>query len=309
MPPARDRTRGALLGGVLCALLLTAPASRSWAGPAAARPDGRQVDRRVIASLPTLNGKSARIVEQLDLTRPFRTRTPWTFVAATLGAFRFSATAMQIVSNGPLVQCFVDHWVPHCTYTLPRTASSAAWFPTPVHFYGAKVVFAGAGHTRPLLLIRSGSAYGVDGGHLIITELFRYARRSNRFESIFAHATSSNNNQETRFIARGPLRGDVVVAVPTAGPPYAYWIRVYAPNARGQQMDLALRYRSITGYGDGNPLAVIDSEMPNILRRLGKWRPGQALPIPPHLPADCRPRFYLVHGEQWCVRKKVIYTG
>jgi hypothetical protein len=36
-----------------------------------------------------------------------------------------------------------------------------------------------------------------------------------------------------------------------------------------------LRYRSATLYNDGNPLAVIESEMPNIERRLGLWKPGQ----------------------------------
>lgn len=304
-----ERTGSEVLRTVLCALLLTAPVSRSLASQAAARPNEPQVDRSVLASLPTLNGKRARIVEHLDLTRLFRTRTPWTFVAATLAASRWSAVAMRIVDNGPLAQCFVDQSVPHCTYTLPRTIPSLAWFSTPVHFYSAKVVFAGTAHTHPLLLIRSGSAYGGDGGHAIFTQLFHYDRRSNRFESIFDHATGSNNNQETRFIARGPLRGDVVVAIPTAGPPYAYWIRVYTSNTLGHTMHLVLRYRSITGYGDGNPLAVIDSEMPNILRRLGKWRPAQALPVPPRLPADCEPRFYLVHGEEWCVRKKIIVTG
>ena len=309
MPAVPERTGGAVLRTALCALLLTAPTSRSLAGQAAARPNPPQVTRSVIAALPTLNGKGAKIVGHLDLTRPFHTRTPWTFVAATLAASRFSVVNARIVHAGPLALCFVDELAPRCRYTLPRTASIQARFSAPVHFYSAKIVFAGAGHTDPLLLIRSGSAYGIDGGHTIFTQLFRYDRRSNRFESVFAHATDSNNNQETRFIARGPLRGDVIVAVPTDGPPYEYWIRVYAPKAPGRQLHLVLRYRSLTGYGDGNPLAVIDSEMPNILRRLGKWRPGQSLPVPPRLPADCKPRFYLVDGGKWRVRKKIIVTG
>ncbi len=41
-----------------------------------------------------------------------------------------------------------------------------------------------------------------------------------------------------------------------------------------------LRYRSATIYGDGNPLAVIDSEMPGIEQRLGVWRPGRPVPTP-----------------------------
>ncbi len=41
-----------------------------------------------------------------------------------------------------------------------------------------------------------------------------------------------------------------------------------------------LRYRSATLYNDGNRLAVIDSEMPNIERRLGLWKPGEPIPTP-----------------------------
>ncbi len=40
------------------------------------------------------------------------------------------------------------------------------------------------------------------------------------------------------------------------------------------------RYRSATLYNDGNPLAVVDSEMPNIGERLGLRRPGAPLPAP-----------------------------
>lgn len=59
-----------------------------------------------------------------------------------------------------------------------------------------------------------------------------------------------------------------------------------------------LRYRSVTRYGDGNALAVIDSDMPALQRRLGLWRPGQPLPVPDRCPA---PR--LVRGELWCARR------
>lgn len=55
------------------------------------------------------------------------------------------------------------------------------------------------------------------------------------------------------------------------------------------------RYRSATLYGDGNGLGVIDSEMPNIRRRLGVWRPGMTLPLPPHCP-----RLHLVRTALWC---------
>ena len=76
--------------------------------------------------------------------------------------------------------------------------------------------------------------------------------------------------------------------------PYGYWIVVNSLTPAGNYRQV-LRYRSATLYNDGNPLAVIDSEMPNIERRLGLWAPGQPLPTP----ARCaKPR--LVKLELWC---------
>ena len=54
--------------------------------------------------------------------------------------------------------------------------------------------------------------------------------------------------------------------------------------------------RSATHYSDNNPLAVIDSEMPNIEQRLGYWKSGVALP----LPSGACPRPRLIRMELWC---------
>lgn len=224
-------------------------------------------------------------------------------MAATLPGSHFNASSGGMVDGGPLAQCFVNELVPHCAYAMPHNASRLSWFSIPLHFYSATVVFAGANHSRPLLLIRTAAAYGGDGSHAIFTELFRYDRRKNRFESVFSHSTGSNNNQETRFMEHGPLRGAVIVAEPTSTAPYAYWVSVYVRDKDGRYFDRAVRFRSATHYGDGNPLSVIDSEMPDILERLGKWMPGDPLPIPRRLPAACTPHFFLRHGEEWCRRK------
>ena len=93
----------------------------------------------------------------------------------------------------------------------------------------------------------------------------------------------------------GPLKGSIVAVLSPYGPPFSYVIKVsrLTPDYRYRQ---ALNYRSATLYGDGNPLAVIDSEMPNILRRLGLWQSGQPLPLPK---SGCaKPR--LVKSELWC---------
>jgi hypothetical protein len=46
--------------------------------------------------------------------------------------------------------------------------------------------------------------------------------------------------------------------------------RATIPPFFSRYSHLALRYRSVTRYGDGNPVPVIDAEMPNILRHLGR---------------------------------------
>jgi hypothetical protein len=104
-----------------------------------------------------------------------------------------------------------------------------------------------------------------------------------------------NNNQEIRYIAKGVLRGSVISADPTSDAPFGFWIIVNRSVASGVYKQV-LRYRSATTYGDGNRLAVIDSEMPGIQRRLGLWRVGQPLPLPQSGCANA----HMLHGALWC---------
>ncbi|HEY1891151.1 MAG TPA: lysozyme inhibitor LprI family protein [Steroidobacteraceae bacterium] len=262
-------------------------------GESSGRIPSRYVAQSVVFSLPKLRGRSADVIANLELTRPFETPMQWTFVAAILPGSHFDGADAQPVDGGALAQCFVENLTAHCTYATQD--SDSAGFLGPIKLYAAKVVFAGADNTRPLLLIKTGSTPGGDGRHLIYTELFAYDILTNKFESVFSNATSSNNNQETRFIEKGPLRGDVIVADPTASAPFGYWIYVYAGNRKYGYSRSVLQYRSATHYGDGNHLAVIDSEMPAVLRHMGLWRPGDPLPT---TPGCSRP--VLRHGEVWC---------
>jgi len=59
----------------------------------------------------------------------------------------------------------------------------------------------------------------------------------------------------------------------------------------------ALRYRSRTRYADGNAFAVIDTYMPELLRRLGLWRIGD--PRLPSTPVKCT-RPVMRKGEERC---------
>jgi hypothetical protein len=278
---------------LLCLLLLIAVNPEAVASESSGQISSTDIMQIVVSSLPKSQGRSANVIANLDLTRRFETQTQWTFVAAILPGSHFDGADEQPVDGGALAQCFVNKLASRCRYETPKNDSD--WFSTPIELYSARVVFAGADNTRPLLLIKTGSAHSGDGSHAIHTELFIYDRQSNRFQSVFSNITGSNGNEETRFIEDGPLRGDVIVADPTSSAPFEFWISVYARNRKDGYSSSSLRYRSATHYGDGNHLAVIDSEMPGILRRMGLWRPGDPLPA---APGCSRP--VLRHDEEWC---------
>ena len=88
--------------------------------------------------------------------------------------------------------------------------------------------------------------------------------------------------------------------VPEWHAPFRYSIEVHRPTPTGTYRQV-LSYKSATRYGDGNPLAVIDSEMPNIQKRLGLWKPGEPLPAP-RLDGNGKPcaNPTLKKTELWC---------
>jgi len=179
-----------------------------------------------------------------------------------------------------------------------QVRSEMPWYDTPYHLFAGTVVYAGQNKSSPLLFLKVAGAVSGDGDCEIATTLYKYDQGTDRFVRVFQNLTGRNNNQATRFVESGPLQGDVIVDNPTENAPYTYWIEVYRAGDSGQYGRI-LRYRGLTVYSDGNPLAVADSEMPEILRRLGLWRPGDPLPVPPHLPKGCRDLF-MRHGEEWC---------
>jgi len=251
------------------------------------------ITKAVISALPTSTGKNAKVIDTVDLTRPFGTPMQWTFAAAILPGFHFDGADENPVDGGALARCFVDRLTPHCSYG--NLKSDADRFGTPVELYAARVVFGGANDTDPLMLIKSAGPHSGNGGHAIHTDLYAYDRQSNRFVEVFSNRTGSNNNQETRFIEGGTLRGDIVVAEPTSSAPFGFWISLYVKNPTNSNFRRSLRYRSATRYGDGNHLAVIDSDMASILQRLGLWKPGDPLPAP----SGCA-HAILRRGEVWC---------
>ena len=280
----------------LCCAFLTAVVAPHFLG--AEKPKaipGEEVDRSVIAALSHQGVTKSKVVSHIDLTEPFGTVAQWTFVAIQDGGQPID----DFEDHGPILLCLVKAASPDCAQHLyQQVRSEMPWFDTPYHLFASSVVYANQNKSSPLLFLKVCGAVSGDGDCGIATALYTYDKINDRFIRVFLNLTGRNNNQATRFVESGPLQGDVIVDNPTENAPYTYWIEVYRAGDSGQYGQI-LRYRGHTGYSDGNPLAVADSEMPEILHRLGLWQPGDPLPAPAHLPQGCR-HLFMRHGEEWC---------
>ncbi len=228
-----------------------------------------------------------------DLSRPFATRSPWR-VAVTQGpdvkdpGDNDAPGALRLcLQAGPNEVCD-----PALKTTL-RQGVADDYFDQPHYLGGLRVHRLKDG--QPLLVVDTSSLHSGDGDQVRLTQALAYRRRNDRFVRVYEHQTGRNNNQETRFVAAGPLQGDIISIDPTENAPFGFWVVVNAPGPEGAYSQV-LRYRSATRYGDNNPMSAIDSEWPNLYRRLGLWRPGAPLPLPQR--ACPKPR--LAHMELWC---------
>jgi hypothetical protein len=157
----------------------------------------------------------------------------------------------------------------------------------------------------PILVMQGASN---PGGSALPTDTVAwiYSAAQDRFQQVFSKTSNASVNEEARIVSSGSLAGDVIVNTPTEHYPYPYDIAVYRISEAGRYGQI-LHYASRTRYNDGNALAVIDSEMPEIERRLHLWKPGDPLPRPLYLPARGSEDFpyhcgtlEMRHGTEWC---------
>ena len=234
----------------------------------------------------------------LDLAGPFGTRSPWRL---TMSQGPEVTGPGDNEAPGAVTLCLQSGASGACDPALRAVLSAVLSAPGPYDVFAephyvnlARIVRPHGAGGAALLLLQTASVHAGDGDQVVLTQALAYAPGADRFVRVYEHVTGANNNQEVRFIASGPLRGDIVAVDPTEDAPFGFWVVVSAPGPGGAYRRV-LRYRSATHYADGNALAVIDSEMVGIERRLGVWRDGMALPVP----AGCV-RGRLVRGEVWC---------
>jgi hypothetical protein len=254
-----------------------------------------QVGAVEAASAPTA-------IKTLDLSKPFATRSAWRFTATQDADVDDPTGFLDDKVPGPIHLCLRKAPSAPCDPSLKATVSEPARndiFLEPHDLAKAEVVHGPSG--QPLLFVQAGSAHSGNGDQLVRTQVLAYRPGQDRFERVYEHMTGHNNNQQVRYIQVGPLKGDIVSVEPTQDAPFGFWVVVNRPDIKGSAgggFKEVLRYRSATRYGDGNPLAVIDSEMPNMAQRLGLWKPGSPLP----LPVGACPSPHLVKMALWCVQ-------
>jgi hypothetical protein len=267
-------------------------------------PDTTAIDQAVISKLSAQFGINSNVIVHLDLTQTFQTKSRWSLVAAKQPDEESSVQDGAGNRIGAVSLCFVENDEPDCSEEmfLAKYREEKVSFVSGEHafyeLFASDVVFSGSGRTLPLLRIKSCTNRGANGNCGVSTFLFAYDRKAERFRVVFFNMTGGNNNEETRFVENGLLLGSVIVASPGYDAPFTYFVEVYKRTS-DSEYSRALRYRGHTGYGDGNPLAVIDSEMPETLRRLGLWKTGDALPVPPRMPGGCT-RLIMRKSVEWC---------
>lgn len=266
--------------------------------------DTTEINQAVISKLSAQFGINSKVITHLDLTRPFQTKSLWSLVAAKQPDEESHAEDGAGNRRGAISLCLVKNDEPDCSeemFLAKYRQEKISFDSGPGPFYelfASDVVFSGPGRTLPLLRIKTCTTRGANGNCGVSTFLFTYDRKADGFRVVFFNMMGRNNNQEARFVESGPLLGSVIIADPTNDAPFAYFVEVYKRMSDSEYSQV-LRYRGNTRYGDGNPLAVIDSEMPETLRRLGFWKAGDALPIPPRMPRGCT-RLVMRKGVEWC---------
>ncbi|MBW4049534.1 MAG: hypothetical protein HIU89_16935 [Proteobacteria bacterium] len=238
---------------------------------------------------------------RLELEKAFHTRSPWRLVVTEgvpvkdYGERDAPGALTLCLQRGTGAPCLSGPVTPPLRATTPD--DPMAW--EPHYLLTARVVYPRGTNAAPLLLLVTGSLNSGDGDQLVYTQLLGYDPSRDEFLRVYCKSTGHNNNQEIRFITDGPLRGSVISAEPQEHSPYGYWIVINTLSHAGAYRQV-LRYLSATRYNDHNPLAVIDSEMPNIERRLGLWKLGEPIPTPSAGDSKACIKPTLRHSELWC---------
>ena len=188
-------------------------------------------------------------VSSIELTEPFHAKGKWQFVIRQDPP---QETGLGTVP-GNLHFCFVK-------------GSAQSCFNSPFNVLGSSQIEKPTPTSRePILVVELvDNVSGTGSGRS--TLIWTYNLKTDQFAQIFDHVVGHNTNGEIRVITNGPLAGDVVIDRAGEHAPYRYDITVYRLEV--SEYREILNYAGNSKYNDGNPMPVIDAEMPEIERRL-----------------------------------------
>jgi hypothetical protein len=217
-----------------------------------------RADHAFIATAPTaMHPFQPGVVRRLELTQAFDTRSRWSLLVTE------QTGTDSAVSVSFLRQAGERNADRHENIKL---------FPGERSFYRlleCRLVFSKSEDQAPLLLIRACTQRYGNCSCWISTLLYAYDRESDSFRSVFFGLTASDTKQATRFIDSGPLLGRVVVVTPASGADFGRVVEVYKRSVIGEYLRILVYCSSTCCGSDADPGSVIDSELPEILRRLG----------------------------------------
>jgi hypothetical protein len=235
-------------------------------------------------SLPAALVSGKHVLWNIDLSREFTARPKWRLVVTE--APEICATSHDALCfMTPSSICFLHDNKSNCEGDTDFVVERAA------------VVRPNKAPRRPLLVLEYHPDVPTSGGSVVTTTVRAYRPDLDAFTIVFSGKSSHNNSEETRLVIDGPLAGDIIVSHQPLRPPWRYGITVYRPSASGKYVRLL---DFLSRDGGGSPLAVIDEDMPEILQRLHLWKPGDAPPIPPKMPARCSKIVMQENGVESC---------
>jgi hypothetical protein len=217
------------------------------------------------------------VAAAVDLTAPFHLQHPSSFVVTQ------PPTPDDPGDEQGLNFCFVENGRPHCSTVSANLFCSKedngdgsncdsvakTLFGGPVNkLDGVTLINPTPSARYPLLVATAGFDFG-RGAPPVEEVIWTFDTTKQSFRCIWFASINGGRNEDDRLITHGPLAGDLIVAVndPTHHWPWPYGIAVY-------HLTNSLHYVKILGFigksaqAGGPPGAVIDADMPEILRRL-----------------------------------------
>jgi len=169
-----------------------------------------------VASAQTVPTPPASQATQRDLAGVYRTRSSWQLVVTEgptekdYGDNDAPGKLTLCLYRNPGGPCIADPVTP--PLRNPASNDAPAW--EPHYLLSVRPVYPQGSGGRPLLMIVTGNLNVGDGDQIIATQLIKYDAAHDAFQRVFAQSVGHNNNQEVRFVERGPLMGSVIVAEP-----------------------------------------------------------------------------------------------